>query len=173
MDYSRAFDTVNHQILLRKLERYGVRGNCLSLIASYLRDRSQSVCINGKFSNNLITNISVPQGSVVGPLLFLAYTMEIPSISNYFTTTMFADDCTLSIAGDELDQLINTCNAELATFKAWSDANRLTININKTNCILVSNSHLSLPEASILVEDHALDVAYCVKFLGVFIEMMS
>ena len=170
VDYSRAFDTVNHPILLRKLERYGIHGNSLSLIASYLRDRSQSVCINGKISNSILTNISVPQGSVVGPLLYLAYTMEIPQISNYFTTTMFADDTNFSIAGDELDQLINICNTELATFKSWSDANRLTINISKTNCILISNIHDSLPEASILVEDHVLDVAHCVKFLGVYID---
>ena len=170
IDYSRAFDTVNHEILLKKLRRYGIQGNCLSLIASYLKDRSQSVCINGKISNNIVTNISVPQGSVVGPLLYLAYTMEIPLISNRFTTTMFADDCTLSIAGNEMQELINTCNAELATFKSWSDANRLTLNLSKTNCLFISNIHNSLPEASIQVEDHVLDVAQCVKFLGVFVD---
>ena len=170
IDYARAFETVNHEILIRKLERYGVQGNFLSLIASFLKDRSQSVCINGKFSNNIVTNISVPQGSVVGPLLFLVYVMEIPLISNHFMTTIFADDCTLSIAGNDLDQLIYTCNAELATFKAWSDANRLTINLNKTNCLFISNIHNSLPEDSILVEDHVLDITHCVKFLGLFID---
>ena len=107
---------------------------------------------------------------MVGPLLFLTYVMEIPLISNHFTTTIFADDCTLSIAGNDLDQLIYTCNAELATFKAWSDANKLTINFNKTNCLFISNIHNSLPEASILVEDHILDIAHCVKFLGLFID---
>ena len=170
IDYSRAFDTVNHRILLAKLERYGIQGSCLSLIASYLKDRSQSVCINGKISNTIVTNISVPQGSVLGPFLYLAYTIEIPLISKHFTTTMFADDTTFSIAGDELDQLINICNTELATFKSWSDANRLTINISKTNCLFISNFHDSLPQASILVEDHVLDVANCVKFLGLFID---
>ena len=170
IDYSRAFDTVNHPILLRKLDQYGIRGTCLSLIASYLSDRSQSVCINGEFSDTSITNISVPQGSVLGPLLFLTYVAEIPLISNYFTTTMFADDCTLSIAGNELERLISQCNTELATFKSWSDSNRLTINIGKTNCLFISNTYNSLPEASILIEDYVLDVVDCVKFLGLYID---
>ena len=170
VDYSRAFDTVNHQILLEKLEQYGIHGPCLSLIASYLQNRSQAVCINGKLSDYTVTNISVPQGSVLGPLLFLAYIAEIPLISNHFTTTMFADDCTLSIAGRELEELIHQCNTELSTFKSWSDANRLTININKTNCLFISNIYQNLPEASILIDDYALDVAQCVRFLGLYID---
>ena len=170
IDYSRAFDTVNHAILLRKLERYGVRGTGLKLIASYLRDRSQSVCINGRYSNNILTNISVPQGSVLGPFLFLVYITEIPFLSNYFVPTMFADDCTLSLVGDDLHHMINLCNTELATFKSWSDANRLTINVDKTNCLFISNIHPMLPEASILLENHELDVVDCVKFLGLFLD---
>ena len=170
VDYSRAFDTVNHAILLRKLERYGIRGAGLTLLASYLRDRPQSVCLNGRYSNNILTNISVPQGSVVGPFLFLVYITEIPFLSNYFMPTIFADDCTLSLVGDDLNYLVNLCNTELSIFKSWSDANRLTINVEKTNCFFISNIHPLLPEASILLENHELDIVNCVKFLGLFLD---
>ena len=170
IDYSRAFDTVNHYILLRKLERYGVRGVALQFISSYLKDRKQAVSIRNKFSYTKISNISVPQGSVLGPLLFLVYINEIPSISHLFTPTMFADDCTLTMIGSNLDNLISECNSELATFKSWSDANRLTINVSKTNCLLISNVFSNTLPESLILNDQEIDVVKCVKFLGVFID---
>ena len=170
IDYSRAFDTVNHSILLQKLESYGVRGGALQFISSYLKDRQQAVNIRNKCSDTKISNISVPQGSILGPLLFLIYINEIPSISQLFTPTMFADDCTLTMTGSNLDNLINECNRELATFKSWSDANRLTINVSKTNCLLISNVFNTIPPNSLILNDQEIDVVQCVKFLGVYID---
>ena len=131
IDYSRAFDTVNHEILLNKLKRYGVQGMALKLLTSYLRDRKQCVRVNNSCSNFITTNISVPQGSVMGPLLFLLYINDLPNLSPNFLPTMFADDCTMSFQSDNIFELINDCNNDLILFKSWSDANRLTINIDK------------------------------------------
>ena len=169
IDYSRAFDTVNHPILLGKLERYGVCGRTLQYIASYLKDRQQSVCIRGNFSTPKTSNISVPQGSVLGPLLFLIYVNEIPSVTPLSTPTMFADDCTLSISSSSIDSLIIDCNRELTRLKSWSDANRLTINIAKTNCLLIPNKD-NIPPGSIVLDNQELDIVHCVKFLGVLID---
>ena len=170
VDYSKAFDTVNHSILLKKLYRYGVRGKPLQLIASYLQDRQQFVSIRNFKSKTFVTNISVPQGSVLGPLLFLIYVNEIPNLSQYFVPTMFADDCTLSFTSNSVDVLISECNSDLATFKAWSDANRLTINIDKTNCLFISNVASSAPTGSILLNNHELDFVPESRFLGVLID---
>ena len=170
IDYSKAFDTVNHDILLHKLECYGVRGDCLQLLASYLRDRRQAVCIRGTYSDYKTTNISVPQGSILGPLLFILYVNEIPTISDRFVATMFADDCTLTFANSLISNLINDCNEDLAMFKLWSDANRLTINASKTNCLFISNVSETPPPGSIFIDENVLNFVSEVKFLGVIID---
>ena len=126
-----------------------MRGDCLQLLASYLRDRRQAVCIRGTYSDYKTTNISVPQGSILGPLLFILYVNEIPTISDRFVATMFADDCTLTFANSLISNLINDCNEDLAMFKLWSDANRLTINASKTNCLFISNVSETPPPGSI------------------------
>ena len=83
---------------------------------------------------------------------------------------MFADDCTLSMISSDINYLIGQCNSELAVFKSWSDANRLTVNINKINCLLISNTISSIPTGSILLDDQELDIVHCVKFLGLMLD---
>ena len=170
IDYSRAFDTVNHEILLKKLDKYGVRGIALALIANYLKDRVQMVRIREKVSDPIVTNISVPQGSINGPLLFLVYITEIPSISQKLIPTMFADDCTLSLIGNDMVSMVEECNRELQAFKLWSDSNRLTINVSKTHCLLISNIFSEIPPGSLLINEQEIDLVQCVKFLGIFID---
>ena len=113
------FDTVNHSILLRKLERYGICSTPLQYISSYLRDRQQTVRIGDVQSELKTTNISVPQGSIMGPLLFLIYINEIPHLSDKFIPTMFADDCTLTFMDNDVNNLIQICNLELEKFKSY------------------------------------------------------
>ena len=169
IDYSRAFDTVNHSILLKKLNKYGVRGIALQLLSSYLANRKQRVEINNTYSNLITTNISIPQGSVLGPLLFLLFINCLPNISRKFLPTMFADDCTLSFRNNNLDNLINDCNEELMKFKLWSDANRLTINIEKTNCLFISNI-FNPPHGRISINNNELNFVNETKFLGIFLD---
>ena len=170
IDYSKAFDTVNHDILIRKLDRYGVRGTALEFTKSYLNNRKQFVSINGAYSAELTTNISIPQGSVLGPLLYLVYVDEIQNLSQNFIVTSFADDCTLSFIDNSINNLVTTCNHDLNIFKSWSNANRLTINIEKTNCILISNILDSVPIGSIKLDNFELDFILDTKYLGVIID---
>ena len=106
LDFKKAFDTVNHKILLEKLERYGIRGKTLALFENYLIDRFQCIEIDGKFSNFLEMSTGVPQGSVLGPLLFLVYINDLPKVVNNLnkiTCFLCADDT--SIVAENYDMI--------------------------------------------------------------------
>ena len=98
LDFSKAFDCVDHTILLHKLEVYGVRGVALLWFQSYLSNRMQYVSINGNNSEYKSVESGVPQGSILGPLLFLIYINDFPKSSNFFKFNLFADDSTLSFS---------------------------------------------------------------------------
>ena len=170
IDFSKAFDTVNHDILLRKLNRYGVCGSALSWIRSYLMDREQYVSIGAEVSDSKITNISVPQGSVLGPLLFLIYINDLPNVSRTFSPTMFADDCTLSMIDKNIDAIVSNCNAELARFESWAACNRLSLNSDKTKCLMVSNIHTLNDVGNIYLAGRDLEFVTSSKFLGIFLD---
>ena len=169
IDFSKAFDTVNHDILLRKLRRYGVCGSALLWFESYLKDREQYVSIRDKSSEIKVSNISVPQGSVLGTILFLIYVNCLPNVSEAFSPTIFADDCTLSVIGLEIENITAICNAELADFESWAASNKLSINIDKTKCLLISNIYHS-DDLNIFLNGQNLEFVDFTKFLGVTID---
>ena len=113
IDLKKAFDTVNHTILLKKLEHYGIRGVPLQWFESYLSDRKQFVSVNGHSSDELEMKHGVPQGSVLGPLLFLLYINDLPSISKKLTFYLFADDTNIYFESSDLLHLQKTVNKEL------------------------------------------------------------
>ena len=139
VDFSKASDTVDRAILLRKLEKCGIRGTPLRLMSSYLSDRRQCVLIDGVTSSVRSIDRGVPQGSVLGPLLFLIYINDLPNCSQNFHSIMFADDTTLCFQNVNLSMLEAQCNAELSKFYEWSCANRLTVNADKTYLNIISN----------------------------------
>ena len=102
LDFAKAFDTVNHAILLDKLALYGLDNNFLKLIFSYLSDRSQRVSVNGTLSDEIMVTSGVPQGSVLGPLLFLVYTDDMLSLPEFSSCFCFADDTKLACAGEDM-----------------------------------------------------------------------
>ena len=122
---------MNHSILLEKLQYYGVTGTSLSLLDNYLSDRCQYVEYNGHRSNTLPITTGVPQGSVLGPLLFLIYINDLPMVSDVFNMLMYADDTTLYC---NIDQNVSeeVINNELSKVSQWLAANKLSINVTKT-----------------------------------------
>ena len=133
IDLSKAFDTLNHSILLEKLQYYGVTGTSLSLLDNYLSDRCQYVEYNGHRSNTLPITTAVPQGSVLGPLPFLIYIYinDLPMVSDVFNMLMYADDTTLYC---NIDQNVSeeVINNKLSKVSQWLAANKLSINVTKT-----------------------------------------
>ena len=136
LDLSKAFDTVDHKILLWKLSNhFGIRGTPLNLLKSYLSDRYQYTNISGFFSSKLITSIGIPQGSCLGPLLFLLYINDLTLASN-FDTTLYADDTALLLSDFNLTVLENRVNSELRKIDIWLRKNELSLNYSKTNYIV-------------------------------------
>ena len=171
IDLQKAFDTVNHRILLSKLEHYGIRGCALEWFRSYLSDRKQYVSVNGSNSNLLSITCGVPQDSVLGPLLFLIYINDLPNVSKKLTFYLFADDTNIYYESKDLFNLIKIVNKELRLVKKWLDANKLSLNIDKTNYIIFHSSAVSVPSGSDIKigKKHIKRVKF-VKFLGLLLD---
>ena len=136
IDFQKAFDTVNYSILINKLEHYGIRGVGSDWFRSYLSDRKQYVSVNGKGSEHKSVTHGVPQGSVSGPLLFLIYINDLPSVSKVVSFYVFADDTNIYFKSSDIVHLQKVMNRELRKVREWQDANHLALNIDKTNFVI-------------------------------------
>ena len=141
IDLKKAFDTVDHTILLRKMEHYGVRNTSNVWFQNYLSEREQFVSINGIESETEKIVCGVPQGSVLGPLLFLIYINDLPNSTDFFTL-LFADDTTFQLSGVNLDILFQLANSELEKASVWFESNKLTLNVKKTKFMLFSDKDM-------------------------------
>ena len=136
LDFSKAFDTVNHKILLDKLYLYGIRGTALDWITNYLSDRKQYVVYNNTKSDEKHITCGVPQGSILGPLLFLLYVNDICNVSDILFPILFADDTNIFLNGKNTDELVQCMNCELNKVVIWLAANKLSLNIKKTHFMI-------------------------------------
>jgi len=137
IDLSKAFDTLNHKILLNKISYYGIRGVALSWFTSYLQNRLQYVSLNGHLSDTLEITCGVPQGSILGPMLFLIHINDITSATNLFHLILFADDTNMFLSDKDVPSLIAKTNIELDALYKWLLANKLSLNVDKTNFIIL------------------------------------
>lgn len=171
LDLSKAFDTINHQILLTKLHHYGVRGVALDWFQSYLSCRNQYVSFKGVHSVTNSVNIGVPQGSVLGPLLFIIYTNDIPMSIKSSKPILFADDTTVFVIGENVESLYKQMNDDLMELNDWFKANYLSVNPNKTKCMLFTRQRdAKVHNYKLFVEHEVLEKVSHTKFLGVHID---
>ena len=122
LDLAKAFDSVSHDILLRKLKKYGIRGNVFNFFESYLTGRTQFVKLNDIHSSIVNVTFGVPQGSILGPLLFLIFINDLPQVSKFFIR-LFADDTFLCAQNEDLWKLEKEVNTELIKVYKWLASN--------------------------------------------------
>jgi ribonuclease P/MRP protein subunit RPP40 len=135
LNLRKAFDTCSHDILIKKLSKLGIKNTSLEWFRSYLTSRSQKVDINGHFSNTLNLTCGVFQGSILGPLLFLCYINDIFNATD-LATYLFADDTTSLAEHKNLNELITFVNSELQKLAVWFEANKMAVNVKKTQYII-------------------------------------
>ena len=170
LDFSKAFDTIDHCILLKKLEMYGIRGTAHKWLSSYLSNRFQYVEYNDARSLPKEIICGVPQGSILGPLLFLIYINDLATVAPKLFSLMFADDSNLFLQGKDLKVMQQTLNDELDKVSTWLKINKLSLNIDKTHFMLFCGRRSVTEDISIKIDGISIQRVSSTKFLGVTID---
>ena len=169
LDTKKAFDSVNHSLLLKKLIKYGIRGKCAELIEDYLKGRTQKVKIGNSLSTPKDITCGIPQGSVLGPLLFIVYINDLNSISQNLKIITFADDTNIFLSDSKYENLELKMNTELQLVKTWFECNKLKLNIDKT-CFQVFTKQKLTELPALNLDDIAIKHSSTVKFLGLYVD---
>ena len=171
LDLKKAFDTINHNILIHKLQYYGFRGITSQLLLSYLSNRKQFVYIDGCKSSLEDISCGIPQGSTLGPLLFLMYINDLRFCLRNSKANHFADDTCITYSNKKQALLEKGLNEDLISVTEWFKANRLSLNVSKSKLLIFRSKRkkVDLNQISIKLSENILEPVQSVKYLGMLI----
>ena len=171
LDLRKAFDTVDHEILLTKLSKVGINPSTLQWFQSYLSNRKQRTSCGNELSDSLPITVGVPQGSILGPLLFIIYIDNLPTAVTYYKMLLYADDTVIYCYNSNLQDLEKELNEDLLIIAKWLNDNKLTINLEKTKCMLIgSNRKLGNTKTLLVsISNYEISNVNCFKYLGVIL----
>lgn len=167
IDFSKAFDMVDHRILLDKLYHYGIRGIAHSWLSSYLSGRKQYVALNNKISATLDMQYGVPQGSILGPLLFIIYINDIPNVSKIAKFVMYADDANVLLTGKTVVDIERKFNELSKHLETWVNSNGLAFNLKKTHYMIFSKKKICDLSFTPKICNYEISKKSNARFLGV------
>jgi hypothetical protein len=170
LDLKKAFDTVNHDILLQKLFRCGLSRHSMKWFTSYVRKRLQFLKLGPNISRILIVSIGIAQGSILGPLLFAIYINDITKIILFGVLYLYADDVTLVIEHENFEEALAQANADLLSINKWLSKNKLVVNKIKCKYMLICGKKSHPLDFGLKIGDHNLEKSKCLKILGVFFD---
>ena len=175
VDMAKAFDTVNHKILLNRLELLGISGNVLKLLRNYLTDRKQSTMANGITSRLDNVTCGIPQRSTVGPLMYIIYMNDISTSLKNCKYQLYADDTVLYLSENCLciNDATNRMCTDLGTFKKWCDKNKLTMNVKKNKYVIfgLKSQTRRIVDHTVKIGDIRIERVHSYKYLGITLDM--
>ena len=171
IDLTKAFDTIDHSILLHKLNHYGFSTIALSLMESYLNNREQYIDLDGTTSSYMTLKSGVPQGSILGPLMFIIYINDMHKSSKMFNYISYADDTTLMVSLTNANTISSAelINKELENVNTWLKVNKLILNIEKTKCMIFHSPNKKVTNPPLKIGDCDIEFVENFNFLGVII----
>ena len=170
IDFFKAFDCLNHNLLLTKLLSFGFDDISIKLFISYLSNRSQKVIHNGMTSTDLPIKLGVFQGTILGPILFSIFINDLTHLKLNSDVYMFADECSLVLSGNNYSELGIKANQDMKTIDKWLNSNRMVVNAKKSNYLIINLNHRTIPDINIFMDNQPLTRVYQTKVLGVHLD---
>lgn len=170
LDFQRAFETIDPKLLISKLNKFGITDVEIEWFRSYLSDRRQVVKIGNVISNELNNRLGVPQGSILGPLVFICYINDLEKCLKYCQLKMFADDTLIYIISDNISIATQQINSDLSVLFNKLCQNKLKLNKDKTKVVIVTNKNINKDDVNIYIDGSKLQIENEIKYLGVILD---